>query len=616
MGVVYEARQISLNRKVALKVLSANLGLTPKAVQRFHREAEAAAKLHHTNIVPVYATGEEHETHFYAMELIEGPSLDRVIRQLRSSETGQPLGKGISTKSRLSPARMVATGSYVEGKIPVEQIGEHPAETEGGGQSAPLGVGSPSLNSDCHYFDTVAKMSAEVADALEHAHKNGIIHRDIKPSNLLLSPDGRLSINDFGLARILEQPGLTLTGEFVGSPLYMSPEQITAGRTPLDHRTDIYSLGATLYELLTLQPPFTGERRDAILAQIIHKEPKAPGKLNKKVPRDLETICLKALDKDPDQRYQTAGAMADDLRRCLNRFAILARQVGPIGRLVKWIRRRPSLAAALACAVTAVLVAAFTMYQAHVAEQRHLATLRQAEEQHVAARRQQAIERAMLEAMSGNFDAAEGALQEAVLAGASTGQARMIDGLLAQQRGDFAKACLRLEQAVQLMPDSVAARAMLVVALQSAAQHEKSDEQLRALEGLSPTTPEDYLFKARAEMEEDWDLALRTLNDAIRLYNRPLARLIRAQVRANQVSDTAKVADAEEALKDARAATDLLPNNVLALLTSVHAHLAAAGVYDEAGDRTKRDQCLSQAGKDVQAACEPSIRPHGPLSLF
>src|SRR5262249_10236810 len=157
-----------------------------------------------------------------------------------------------------------------------------------------------------------------------------------------------LSVNDFGLALVVEQPGMTLTGEFVGTPAYVSPEQITAGRTPLDHRTDVYSLGATLYELLTLQPPFQAERRDQVLALIIHKDPSPPRKLNKKVPIDLETICLKAMDKDPDRRYQTAGEMAEDLRRYVNRFAIAARRVGLTIRALKWVRRHPGGATALA----------------------------------------------------------------------------------------------------------------------------------------------------------------------------------------------------------------------------------------------------------------------------
>jgi serine/threonine protein kinase len=338
MGVVYQARQVSLNRKVALKVLGAGLGLTPHAVQRFQREAEAAARLHHTNIVPVYATGEQDGTHFYAMELIEGPSLNHVIRQLRQASEKETASAGPAPSSPVTDDPSAAlTGPYVESP-----------DTSSGSAA---GGSSTQLSSDGRYFDNVARLMAEVADALEHAHQHGVIHRDIKPSNLLLSPDGRLSVNDFGLARVLEQPGVTMTGEFVGTPMYMSPEQITAGRTPLDHRTDIYSLGATLYELLTLRQPFAGERRDQVLAQILHKEPLPPRRLNRKVPVDLETICLKAMDKDPDRRYPTAKALADDLRCYLNRFAIAARRAGPVTRMTKFVRRHK-----LATAVGAVIL--------------------------------------------------------------------------------------------------------------------------------------------------------------------------------------------------------------------------------------------------------------------
>ncbi|HLJ95344.1 MAG TPA: serine/threonine-protein kinase, partial [Gemmataceae bacterium] len=282
MGIVFDAQQVSLNRKVALKVLSAGLGLTPKAVQRFHREAEAAAKLHHTNIVPVYATGEEQGTHFYAMERIDGPSLDAVIRQMRA-------GQSTDTGSESTPSD-IATGPYIQAPLP-------PPSFTGSGTGTPLSA---------ERFDRAAAMIADVADALHHAHQHGVTHRDIKPSNLLLSSDGRLSVTDFGLARMLEQPGMTITGEFVGTPAYMSPEQVTAGRIPLDHRTDIYSLGATLYELLTLRPPFRADGRDKLLAMVVQKEPAAPRSIDAKIPRDLETICLKCLEKDPDRRYQNA----------------------------------------------------------------------------------------------------------------------------------------------------------------------------------------------------------------------------------------------------------------------------------------------------------------------
>jgi serine/threonine protein kinase/pimeloyl-ACP methyl ester carboxylesterase len=346
MGVVYEARQVSLNRLVALKVLGLGLGLTPHAVQRFRHEAEAAAKLHHTNIVPVYATGEQDGTHFYAMELIEGLSLDRALTQLNQGSADRPPPEAVTS----SPPELVQTGPYVQG----------------GGATGPASeLSASSLGSGSGYFDAVARMVAEVADALEYAHRHGVIHRDIKPANLLLSPDGRLAVNDFGLARLLEQPGMTMTGEFIGTPAYMSPEQITAGRTPLDHRTDIYSLGATLYEMLTLRRPFAGERRDQVLAQILHKEPVPPRKLNRKVPVDLETICLKCLDKDPDRRYPTAKALADDLRRHLNRFAIAAKRAGPLTRLGKLVRRHKLVTAAGAVIVLLATAAgiALELYQ-------------------------------------------------------------------------------------------------------------------------------------------------------------------------------------------------------------------------------------------------------------
>ncbi len=346
MGVVYEALQLSLHRCVALKILTSSLSLTPRAIERFQREAEAAAKLHHGNIVPVYATGEHDGLHFYVMELIAGPSLDHVLRRLRQEQAPRTGKKHLA---ETMPPELLATGPHVPSVTP--------------------SPGDSSLSSGSGFFDTVARLTAGVADALEHAHQNGVIHRDIKPANLLLAPDGRLCLNDFGLARLLEQPGMTMEGEFVGTPAYMSPEQVTAGRIPLDHRTDIYSLGATLYELLTLQPPFTGERREQLLAQVVHKEPKAPRKVNKKVPVDLETICLKALDKDPDRRYQSAAQLADDLRAFVNQLTIQARRAGVIHRLGKWGRRNPWLAGAQAAVLLLAVFAAGLAYQG--ARERH-----------------------------------------------------------------------------------------------------------------------------------------------------------------------------------------------------------------------------------------------------
>jgi serine/threonine protein kinase len=214
MGIVYEARQVSLNRKVALKVLSGSLGLTAKAVLRFQREAEAAAKLHHTNIVPIYATGEQDGAHFYAMELIEGPGLDQVIAQMREMHkpASQEYGPGAASPSASTASHTPTPADWVS-----RTMGFPPPDAAASTTCETHSLSSSSLSSGGGYFDTVARMVAEVADALDYAHAQAVIHRDIKPSNLLLSPVGRLSMNDFGLARMLEQPGMTVSGELSGA---------------------------------------------------------------------------------------------------------------------------------------------------------------------------------------------------------------------------------------------------------------------------------------------------------------------------------------------------------------------------------------------------------------
>jgi serine/threonine protein kinase len=607
MGVVYEARQVSLNRKVALKVLSGGLGLTPKAVQRFRREAEAAASLHHTNIVPVYANGEQDGTHFYAMELIEGPSLDHVIRQMRqtkqsatpSSEPGRlNAGSALSAASHRGadaspPANLEATGPYV------------------GQSSATQALTTSSLSSDSYYFDRVARMIAEVADALEYAHQQGVIHRDMKPSNLLLSPAGRLSINDFGLARMLEQPGMTMTGEFVGTPAYMSPEQITAGRTPLDHRTDIYSFGATMYELLTLHPPFSGERRDQVLAQILHKEPKAPRRLERRVPVDLETICLKCLEKDPDRRYQTAGALAEDLRRYANRFAISARRAGPVQRLVKWVKRRPAVAASLGCLVLAVGGALALAYWVHhekqqrrIEQERTEERLREQEERDRAKLLDEKISKAYMVAAGGDLNKTEEVIKEIEKLGGSTGQVRLFRGMVIYFRGDYPSAIKQLEQAVDLMPESVAARALLATSYILNGQQELGWQVRREMERLTPSTPEDYLFKGDAQGME----GLANLNEALRRRpDSPLAHALLAAQLANWAFDTRNLAEVEDALREIEAARILAPEHPKILNVSILSRVIAAVIYQETNQPPeKRAAVLKDAQRDVRKL-EPSL---------
>jgi serine/threonine protein kinase len=585
MGVVYEALQVSLNRKVALKVLSTTLGLTTRAVQRFQNEAEAAAKLHHTNIVPIYAMGEESGTHFYAMELIEGPSLDQVLRQLRQTS----VGTGAATATRPAtpdPSPLDATGP----------CGDRPGSSSHG-----TGLTSSSLNSGGAYFDTVARMMADVADALHHAHQQGVIHRDIKPSNLLLSTAGRLSVNDFGLARMLEQPGMTVTGEIVGTPLYMSPEQIAAGRVPLDHRTDVYSLGATLYELLTLQPPFEAERRDQLLAQIIQKEPRPPRKVNSKVPVDLETICLKAMDKDPDRRYQTTGQMAEDLRRYVNRFAILARRASTVARLRKWVKRNPSLAAALTVVLVCLVAAGGLGFRAHLAERQRVQDLARHEAELLEEKRRGALSKAILAARLEDFDGARQAIREAEGLGCSTGQIQILQGQLALYHGDPTKAIDHLRRATELLPDSVAAWSMLAVAYDYAGRQAEYVSALDKATRLPAVTPEDYLFRGHAESVLDPDRALSTLDEAVRRRPSALASLVHTEALRLRLLNVPDVELAKQIMDDVRALKRQLPENPLVLSLSILIHLTCFHLFNDVQLPALRQTAVDEGMKDAQA---------------
>jgi serine/threonine protein kinase len=351
MGVVYEAVQISLGRRVALKVLPFAAALDPKQLQRFKNEAHAAAGLHHTNIVPVYAVGCERGVHFYAMQFIDGQTLAAVIRDLRQQaglEGGDP-----------------ATA-------PDAARGPHDASRTAAGSTV-AALSTERSTREAAFFRAAAHLGVQAASALEHAHQLGVIHRDIKPANLMLAPRPsslapHLWLTDFGLAHCQSQAGLTMTGDLIGTLRYMSPEQALAKRVVVDHRTDVYSLGVTLYELVTLVPAFPGRDRQELLRQIAFEEPRPPRRLNAAMPGELETIILKALEKNPLERYGTAQELADDLERFLKDEPIRARRPTLVHRVKKWARRHQAVVVtagvAAAVLVLVALVALATGYAA------------------------------------------------------------------------------------------------------------------------------------------------------------------------------------------------------------------------------------------------------------
>lgn len=312
MGVVYEAVQLSLGRRVALKVLPFAAALNAKQLQRFQTEAHAAAQLHHTNIVPVHAVGCDRGVHYYAMQVIDGRPLDAVIKELRVGAPTSPLSHTVDLKS----SSTILPNSVHNTSRSIRPIDNHRA---------------------------MARLGLQIAEALEYAHEAGVVHRDIKPANLLLDGKGNAWITDFGLAQVSTDTGLTQTGDIFGTLRYMSPEQAAGRRLEVDHRTDIYSLGATLYELLCHEPAFPGQDRQRLLNKILHEEPLPLRAIDKSIPEEIETIILKAMAKIPIERYTNAANLAEDLRRFLENRPILAQRPSLIDHGRKWIRRHPSV---------------------------------------------------------------------------------------------------------------------------------------------------------------------------------------------------------------------------------------------------------------------------------
>jgi serine/threonine protein kinase/WD40 repeat protein/tetratricopeptide (TPR) repeat protein len=377
MAVVYEAVQESLGRHVALKVFTPSTRTDPTLIERFQREARAAARLHHTNIVPVFGVGEHGFHRYYAMQFIQGQGLDAILRELRRLRPApapdpDTAGRSPPDPTRSAPLAATVAHSLLTGRFadPIREpraLATHSGGSEIDYELRPLpqepATAGGDLSRDASawasqpggsYARTIARVGLQVAEALAHAHGQGILHRDIKPSNLLLDIAGNVWVTDFGLAKSGDADALTEAGDIVGTVRYMAPERFRGISGP---ESDVYGLGMTLYELLTLRYPFNDAGRARLIDHILYTDPPPPRSVDAKIPRDLETIVLKAIAKDPADRYVSSRAMADDLDRFLQDRTILARRSSVSERLWRWCRRNPGLAAAniTAAVLTTVL---------------------------------------------------------------------------------------------------------------------------------------------------------------------------------------------------------------------------------------------------------------------
>lgn len=500
MGVVYEAYQQTMQREVALKVLFSRVTGSKRAVDRFQREARAAGRVQHTNLVPVYSMGQIDGAWFYAMELVHGVSLDVVLESLRDRGAAAASTTGLT-----------------------DTPGTH------------------------QYCRDMARLFAGASDALHAAHDEQILHRDVKPSNLILDVKGVLKIIDFGVARIGDESSdVTTTGELLGTPVYMCPEQARGHPRDVDHRADIYSLGASLYEALTLTPPFRGKSYGEVYEQLVRTDPVPPRQVDPRIPKDLETVVLKAMDKDPSKRYQTAEQMARDLRAFADGSAISARRVTLAEQLWRKAKRHKALTLVTTGLVLAVTIAGAMALQAEKEEEQRRDAQYDLRVQEATAALSYAQDRGT------DADPAEALFAEAIRIAPDRSEAYV--GLALARERDVEERLLDVTAARERGVAADTAARLRAVVLHDGGRVEEAIEVERGLtEPSGALTPLNALVLGlRAVQAEETDRAIKHLTTAI--VGAPSSSLFAYAARQARAPLLAKQGRLREALNDLHAA--------------------------------------------------------------
>ncbi len=467
IGVVYEGLQESTGERVAIKAFSPWIGLTTAAYSKFQTQIEKLAQTKQVGIVQAITCGQSGTRPYYIMQFVDGPSLNRIMLRTIDSVGKQPRAK-LTDSNRL-----------IGDKCPdwaVDWMLARPPEADASN--------SKSKGISHQRFGRMAAFLAEAAEVLSIAHGQGLMHGDLKPSNLFLARDRSVYISDFALARLLELPGVVIGGNFSVSPVYSPPETFLASTLPADPRSDVYALGAVLYELLTRKPPYTGGR-DHIVSQILRDDPPRPRSIDRQIPPRLEAICRKAMERKASNRYQTASQLADDLRSFATQRAVSAREISFVKKGVRWSTRYPAHAFAFLCCL---LLTGFT---SKVAIDVYQATVSQHAE-----RTREATFRGLLQSFLGDLPAMQRKTEELRKLGVEPWILGLMMGECHLVAGNVEDAIDGLQQALKQRSDSAAAMVLLVEAYARAERVSELEAIEKKLATAAPTDIVDRLFHA------------------------------------------------------------------------------------------------------------------------